>query len=55
VRTRSRSGEGVEKCKIRRDASGRERLSKLVNVVYIGLTGTSRYVREKGGNEGVRF
>ena len=29
MRTRSRSGEGVEKCKIRREGSEGERLSKL--------------------------
>jgi len=54
VRTRSRSGEGVEKCKIRREGSEGERLSKLARKkVAMGLTGTSRYVREEGGNEGV--
>jgi hypothetical protein len=32
VRTISRSGEGVEKCKIRREGSEGERLTKLVNM-----------------------
>lgn len=54
VRTRSQRGEGVEKCTIRREGS-EGRLSNLAKkcVYGMGLTRTSRYVREEGGNEGV--
>jgi hypothetical protein len=34
VRTRSRSGEGVEKCKIRREGSEGERLSMLLTKIW---------------------
>lgn len=53
VRTRSRSGEGVEKCKIRREGSEGKIEQIGENVYSMGLTGTSRYVREEGGNDGI--